>query len=159
MVAVWFMTKMEYCWKQGHLWTNSTIWMQKCHSRIYCHSNWIKSWRSVASMTRPLEWSPVEGMVNQDLVKRVNIPKSTKISFCEKCVGRKMSKNCSNQWEKFDQWESYNVSTVTCVDQCRHIPLEATDILPLSQMNILGVARSTSWRTSQKSLTSLRNSS
>ena len=31
-------------------------------------------------------------MVSQDLVKGVNIPKSTRISFCEKCVEGKMSK-------------------------------------------------------------------
>ena len=29
-------------------------------------------------------------MVNQDLVNRVEIPKSTEISFCEKCVEGKM---------------------------------------------------------------------
>ena len=42
-------------------------------------------------------------MVSEDLVKGVNIPKSTRISFCEKCVEGKMSKNHLNQWEKFDQ--------------------------------------------------------
>ena len=31
-------------------------------------------------------------LANKDLVKAVNIPKSTRISFCEKCVEGKMSK-------------------------------------------------------------------
>ena len=42
-------------------------------------------------------------LANKDLVKGVNIPKSTRISFCGKCVEIKMSKNHSNQWEKYDQ--------------------------------------------------------
>ena len=42
-------------------------------------------------------------MVSQDLMKGVNIPKSTRISFYKKCVEGKCLNNHSNQWEKFNQ--------------------------------------------------------
>ena len=69
-------------------------------------------------------------MVSQDLVSGVEIPKSTGISFCEKCVEGKMFRN-------------YSVCIVMYVDLCLWTLLEERDTLLLLLMTTQDVVRYT----------------
>ena len=71
--------------------------MRKCHSRIYIAiatgskvENKVDLWHQRLGHLNEVQ---LKEMVSQDLVKGVNIPKSTRISFCVKSVEGKMSKN------------------------------------------------------------------
>ena len=85
------MIKMEYCWEQGHLWTNSTT--SSCVAQGYIAiatesevENKIDLWHQRLGHLNEIQ---LREMASHDLVKRVDIPKTTRISFCEKCVESK----------------------------------------------------------------------
>ena len=63
-------------------------------------------------------------MVSQNLAKGVEMPKSTEISFCEKCVEGKMSKRPFKSVGEICSTRNYSVCIVMYVDLCLQILLE-----------------------------------
>ena len=55
---------------------------------------------------RHLKEQQLKEMISQDLVKGMNIPKTVRLSFCEKCV------QGNSQWERFIRLGNYNL----CID-------------------------------------------
>ena len=80
-------------------------------------------------------------MVNQDLVKGVEIRKSTGISFC--VWKARCSEDLLSQWENSVQQGNYSVCIVMYVDLCLWTLLEERDTLLLLSMTTQDIVRYT----------------